>query len=464
MNLNISEIAASVNGKLIFGSGENRITKVQTDSREAKKGEIFFAIVGEKNDAHKFIPDVIEKGCDAIVISDDAKLPDSAKIGSTSVILVDDTTKALQSLAKYYLGTMPLKKKIAVTGSVGKTSTRDMLFAALSTEYKTAKCVKNFNNAYGLPLSILEMPEDTEIAILEMGMSVKGSIDFLANLTRPDMAIITNIGLSHMENFPEEGRMGILKTKMEVTNYFSKGSKLILNGDNDLLGKLSLSSKENSDNGIGMDTGYEVVMVKKGDKLGRKITDLGMDGIEFEFEGKPVKLKAPGTHNAMNASLVLEAAKEVGVDIDKAILGLENAELTENRLALKEKNDIKIIDDTYNAAPDSMKSAIRTLVSTKGKRHIAILGDMFELGQEEKNAHMEVGNYARVKKLDKVYAVGKLAEYISKGAGSEHFETREEFIEKLGKEITFEPGDVILVKASNGMKFKEIVDTLWKLL
>lgn len=478
MKMTINEVIKATNGKLLSGSNDSLVLRVCTDSREAKDGDLFFAIVGEKNDAHRFIPQVIEAGCKSIVISDESKLPDGAlsAVNTTdivkegiNIILANDTTKALQDLAKYYLDSMPLKKKIAVTGSVGKTSTRDMLFSALNSSFKTAKCVKNFNNAYGLPLSILEMPEDTEIAILEMGMSVKGSIDFLANLTHPDMAIITNIGLSHMENFPDEGRNGILKTKMEVTNYLLEGSKLIVNGDNDLLDTLDDSPIKNSVMGIGSNTPYELIKVKKGNQLGRKITDFGMDGIEFEFEEHPVKLSAPGTHNAMNASLVLTCVREVGKSLGldeeallkEAIKGLETAKMTENRLALKEKNGIKIIDDTYNAAPDSVKSAIRTLASTPGKRHIAILGDMFELGSEEKEAHMGVGNYARVKKLDKVYAIGTLAEYISKGAGCEYFKTKEEFLEKVGKEIIFSEGDIILVKASNGMKFREIVEKLW---
>lgn len=472
MKLLVKEIEKALNGKLIKGSEDSIVTRVCTDSRDAKDGDIFFAIVGEKNDAHKFLDQVIQSGCKSLVISDEAKFLEGKYNSEINVILVDDTTKALQNLAKYYLDMMPLKKKIAVTGSVGKTSTRDMLYSALSPSFKTAKCVKNFNNAYGLPLSILEMPEDTEMAILEMGMSVKGSIDFLANLTHPDMAIITNIGLSHMENFPEEGRHGILKTKMEVTNYLAEGSRLIVNGDNDLLATLEDSPLKNSVKGIGANTPYELIKVKKGVQLGKKIIDLGMDGIEFDFEDHHVKLSAPGTHNAMNASLVLTCVREVGKSLnvnlesllDKAIEGMENAELTENRLSLKEKNGIKIIDDTYNAAPDSVKSAIRTLVATPGKRHIAILGDMFELGSEEKEAHMGIGNYARVKKLDKVYAIGTLAEYISKGAGCEYFKTRDEFVKKLGKEIIFSEGDIILVKASNGMKFKEIVEALWEII
>lgn len=487
----VKELTEAVNGTLVNGSENSPVFSVCTDSRTAGAGDVFFAIVGEKNNAHSYLGQVLEKGCRTLVISEYDKVPKEqflGQIGEPDIILVEDTTAALQKLAAYYLGTLPLKKKIAVTGSVGKTSTRDMLYFVASQKYRTARSIKNFNNNFGLPLSIMEFPGDTEVAILEMGMSVRGSIDFLAELTRPDIAVITNIGISHIENFGDEGREGILKTKLEVTNYFNGDNVLIVNSDNDLLS----GDKVNGE--------YRLVRVgsdRNCDFQVSGVKDYGDKGIEFvllnggDRAPQSISLPVPGAHNAINAALAVAVAKELGIDAETAVEGLRQAELTEKRLNVKtNSNGIKVIDDTYNAAPDSVKSAINTLMATEaGKnkdgrpgRHIAIIGDMYELGQETVNGHREVGKYAAEKGVDMILAIGESAVHIYNGwvdsvpgaekvldkplisvdrAGNrqaEYFSDKNMVVENITRHI--ETGDVILVKASRGMHLEEVVKAI----
>ena len=461
----VEEIIKAVGGTLVSGEKENIVYRICTDSRKAEPGDLFFPLKGENNDGHDFLGQVLEAGCRTIVVSDESKIPKQAfasQPGDADIIVVDDTTAALQALASYYLDCLPLKKKIAVTGSVGKTSTRDMLYYAASTSFKTGRNPKNFNNYFGLPLSIMDFEPDTEVAVLEMGMASAGEIETLARIARPDIAVITNIGVSHIENLGS--REGILKAKLEVTCCFDENSVLIINADNDML------TPEN------VEGPYRVITVGTGENCDYRINDVcdfGDKGIEYTLchEGKDyrIKLPVPGAHNAINASLAVAAAGLMGISPETAIKGFEQAELTEKRLNIKKQGRIKIIDDTYNACPESMKSALNTLMSTdveEGGRRVAVLGDMFELGKESPAAHLEVGRYAVEKKPDLLIAVGKDAEYIAQGAeplGDGHvlrYETRED-LEKEVHEI-IRPGDTVLVKASRSMEMEKTVKEILK--
>ena len=461
----VEEIIKAVDGTLVSGEKENIVYRVCTDSRKAEPGDLFFPLKGENNDGHDFLGQVLEAGCRTIVVSDESKIPKQAfasQPGDADIIVVDDTTAALQALASYYLDCLPLKKKIAVTGSVGKTSTRDMLYYAASTSFKTGRNPKNFNNYFGLPLSIMDFEPDTEVAVLEMGMASAGEIETLARIARPDIAVITNIGVSHIENLGS--REGILKAKLEVTCCFDENSVLIINADNDML---TLENVKGN---------YKIVTVGTGEKCDYRIKDVcdfGDKGIEYTLchEGKDyrIKLPVPGAHNAINASLAVAAAGLMGISPETAIKGFEQAELTEKRLNIKKQGRIKVIDDTYNACPESMKSALNTLMSTEveeGGRRVAVLGDMFELGKESPAAHLEVGRYAVEKKPDLLIAVGKDAEYIAQGAeplGDGHvlrYETRED-LEKEVHEI-IRPGDTVLVKASRSMEMEKTVKEILK--
>ena len=463
--LTVREIVNATGGRLLTGQEENTVLGVSTDSRQVGPENAFFAIKGLVFDGHDFLDQVLERGCRTVVISDEEKVPGADILQSdagrdVNVILVEDTLKDIQRLAKYYIGLLPLKKKIAVTGSVGKTSTRDMLYYIASTKYRTGRNLKNFNNELGLPLTILSFDEDLEVAVLEMGMDNFGEIDVLADIARPDMAVITNIGISHIENLGS--REGILKAKMEVTNYFGPDSVLVVNQSCDLLQREYVEGN------------YRLITVGsdgKSDYIVSNVCDFGDKGIKYTLDRNhkqyEINLPTPGAHNAVNASLAIAAGEVLGISVEEAAEGLKQAELTAKRLNIRGKNGIKVIDDTYNACPESMRSAINTLVATKGLRKVAVLGDMLELGPESQRFHKEIGVYAGEKDIDLVVAIGPESRALAAGSrevlGSEkvmYFPTKEAFIDKAAEVIM--PGDVVLVKASRSMEMEQIVKKIFE--
>ncbi|QHI73045.1 UDP-N-acetylmuramoyl-tripeptide--D-alanyl-D-alanine ligase [Aminipila terrae] len=396
--LRMKEICQELNGKFVLGKEESYIQRVCTDSRNAKEGDLFFPLLGETHDAHKFIPMAIDQGCRDFVVSDQKEIMNHPLKEQLTVILVEDTTWALQRLASYYLSTFDIKK-IGVTGSTGKTTTKDMLYYICSEKFKTARNVGNFNNHIGLPLTVLGFEEGTEVGILEMGMSEFGEINLLADIVRPDIGIITNIGTSHIENLGS--REGILKAKLEITNFFHENNVLVVNEINDLL------TRENTE---GVYKRLSVGNNGKSDFIISDITDRGEEGIAFTVEHnldtQRFELTIPGRHNAINGTLAVAAAMELGITMEEAARGLKKMELTDKRLSIKGKNGVKVIDDTYNASPDSMKAGLDVLMSTKGLRKIAILADMLEMGKESPRYHGEVGEYAASQKVDLLIAVG----------------------------------------------------------
>ena len=457
--LTIEEITKAVKGKLLLGDPKGEITGISTDSRKVSEGEIFFPLIGEQFDAHDFIPQVLERGCRTIILS---REPDEKLLQNRTLnlISVKDTTKALQELATYYLSLFSMKK-IGVTGSTGKTTTKEMLYWIFSEKYKTARNIGNLNNHIGLPLTVLSLPKDTEAGIFEMGMSEFGEIDLLADLVRPDIGIITNIGISHIENLGS--RENILKAKLEITNYFSPEGILIVNEDNDFLSREDIQGN------------YQVITTGETGRSNfiiSNIIDYGEDGIEFTIEHKEemqtFRLNVPGRHNAYNGALAIAAGVSCGISMADAAKGLEKIEITDKRLNIKGKNGMKIIDDTYNASPDSMKAAIDVLIATKGFRKIAILADMFELGENTNAFHQEVGKYAAEKSIDLLIAVGAHAKFIAEGAKEileekkvHYYETKELLIQDIGSMIS--SGDVILLKGSRGMAMDQVVKKIMEM-
>lgn len=452
--LMMKEICDTLNGELILEKDKNYIQRVCTDSRSAMGGDVFFPLIGENHDAHKFIPMAIDRGCRSFVVSDLKEIIEHPLKEELSVIIVKDTTKALQNLASYYLSTFNMKK-IGVTGSTGKTTTKDMLFYICSEKYKTARNVGNFNNHIGLPLTVLGFEEGTEVGILEMGMSEFGEINLLADIVRPDIGIITNIGTSHIENLGS--REGILKAKLEITNFFNKDNVLVVNEMNDLL------IKENTQ---GEYKRLSVGNNGKSDFIISDIIDRGEEGIGFTVEHKletqKFELSIPGRHNAINGTLAVAAAMELGITMEEAARGLQKMELTDKRLNIKGKDGVKVIDDTYNASPDSMKAGIDVLMAAKGIRKIAILADMLEMGKESPQYHSEVGQYAADQKVDLLITVGDQAKYIAEAAreilGEEkvsYYSDKETLMSEIRTIIQL--GDIILVKGSRGMAMDQVV-------
>ncbi len=456
----IDEIVSAVNGRLIRKCDEAYITGVKHDSRECAQGDMFVAIQGENNDGHRYIPQVIRAGCRTVMVSHTEGWYGEIGSEACNIIEVEDTVYAMGELAAYYLDKLDILK-VAVTGSVGKTSTRDMIYYVLSEKYTCGRNMKNFNNAIGLPLSIFRFDSSTQAAVLEMGMNSFGEIDRLAGIVKPDIAVITNIGISHMENLGS--REGIFRAKMEIAGHIKdrdgKKGTLVFPYDGEFLTKERTAGD------------YEQIMVGtdgKSDYIISDIKDSGMDGISFDLEHneqiRHISIPVPGRHNAVNSTLAIAVGELLGVGIEDAQAGLAKAQLTGSRLRRLKNERLTVIDDTYNASPDSMKSALKVLEqsSCSGSK-TAVLGDMFELGENTERRHYEVGLFARGLKIDKVIAVGRLAENIAHGAagGSMQvmwFEKKEEMYDKLDQIAG--TGDIILIKGSRGMKMEQIAEKI----
>lgn len=455
----ISEIAEAAKGEVVFSGETEFVSQVAIDSRECKEGTVFFPIIGEVNDGHKFVKSAYDLGCRAFVVNKsyaDSKDSVLDELKGAAVIKVEDTLKALQDLSRWYLKELDIKV-VAVTGSVGKTTTRDMIYAGLKSTFKAGRSKKNFNSEFGMPLSILSFDKGIEIAILEMGMDGAGQIHKLVDIARPEAAAITNVGISHIERLGSQEN--ILKAKMEITDFFDENSILVINSEDELL-KQATSH-----------VSYKVIsagLAENGDVVAKDIKDLGDKGIEFTLNGKRVKLSIPGSHNAINAAIAVGLCKACGVDEDAAISAIENMEMTGNRLRIVEEGGYKIIDDSYNAAPLSMKSAIATLAKTEGKRKVAFLAGMNELGSQELIGHKETGKCAADLGIDVLVTVGEKGKMIEHGAKESenkeitllHFDTKEELYPEL-KNI-LKDGDVILLKASRAFEMEKIGEEILK--
>lgn len=458
--ISIREIEEVVRGRLIRGIRDRYISGVSTDSRKAKKGDLFIALTAGSRNAHDFIGSAYENGCRAFLISEEDALS-RAEAGGTEMpeaiaILVNDTLQAMQDLAYHYLQSLDIHK-VAVTGSVGKTSTRDMIYYILSEKFKTARPEKNYNNEIGVPLTIFSLDRSYKAVVFEEGLEYAGDIHRLSRITRPDIAVITNVGVSHIENLGT--RENIFKAKLEVADFLPQNGALIINSDSDFL------KKENIDRecriiSCGSDKSFDYCV--------SDVKDNGTDGISFTIKAgndeAEIELPVPGAHNAVNAALAAAACKELGLDMEDVKRGLSKLELTGKRLLVKEGRGLKVIDDSYNAAPASMKSAIDTLMNTPGERHAAVLAGMNELGDDWKKYHMEVGRYAADKRVDVLVGIGDKARSIVEGAEgapktySVWFPDQESFFEEMDSIIL--PGDTVVVKGSNAYKMYLVADRL----
>ncbi|MDD6795262.1 MAG: UDP-N-acetylmuramoyl-tripeptide--D-alanyl-D-alanine ligase [Clostridiaceae bacterium] len=449
MELTFDELIKAIDGKIITEGKEKNFNNLCTDTRKIQKNDIFLALKGENFNGNKFVVNALNAGA-SIAIVDEVCFDknDVSKI----VIKVENTYDALLSLAKFYREKLGVKV-VGITGSTGKTSTKDLVAAFLSGKYKVFKTKGNFNNHIGLPLMILSLDSSIEVAVLELGMSNLGEIHTLANCARPDVALITNIGLSHIENLKTQEN--ILKAKMEITDYFDKNNILIVNGEDNFLNQI----KERNFKVI--KTGYS----ENHDLRGFNVT-LNEEKTSFSVldNGREERFDLPmvGAHNVLNALLAIEASKALGVSYEEMHKGLKNIESTSMRLEFIKKNDITVINDCYNASPDSMKAALDVLKNHTGGRKIAILGTMKELGDESKRAHRETGEYAQ-NRADILITTGIYKDDYKDGFGNNNiimYNSKEELIEDIKNIIN--PDDVVLVKASRSIKFEDIVKELTK--
>lgn len=443
------EWAASALESPYSGNRETTFHGVSTDSRQINPGMLYVPLAGARVDGHSFIEQVKEKGAAAALWQKD-HLPYPEGI---SLILVDDTQKALQNLAKKYLQTLSCKR-IGITGSNGKTSTKDMTASILSQSRKTQKTQGNHNNEIGLPLTILDLDEDTEAAILEMGMENFKEISFLCSLAPLDTAVICSIGSAHKENLGS--RENIARAKLEILEGLKKGGTFIYNADSPEIEKV-LPEFE-------LDPSWTVIPYGKEQACTISSAPvLTKDGIEFEADclgqGK-LNVHAAGFFQADNALAASLAAGSLGASFDDMQQGLQQAELSAMRGQILKAGSASLIDDTYKSNPESAAQGLRTLASMPAAVHIAALSDMLDLGEDEIALHAGIGELAKELGIDYVFTTGERSKATSEafGAKGQHFETKEALT--LALEPFLEQDAVVLIKGSRAMKMEEVTKGL----
>lgn len=454
-NLTIGEIVKETRGKLINGNENQEIDGFSKDTRTINVGDIYVGIKGETLDGNSFYKEAFEKGAVACIL-DSKELNEDEFNNYKNIILVEDSIKALQDLAKYRRSKYNIPV-IAVTGSVGKTSTKDMIASVVSQKYKVLKTEGNNNNHIGLPLTLLKLKDQTAV-VVEMGMNHFGEISVLTNIARPTACVITNIGTSHIGNLGS--RENILKAKLEILEGLKENGTIIINNDNDLLHKWA---KENST--------YNIKTYGVENESDYMAYNLKMNENEstYVYNNKNVNVTVPGLPFVYNSLSAIAVGKLLEISDEGIIKGIAGLELTKKRMEkIVTKDGLIVINDSYNASLDSVKPAIEHLKITTGNTKIAVLGDMLELGDFAQELHKQVGEAVVKNGIDILITVGKNAMYIDEKAKEDgmdisriyHYNTIEEATKKI-KELG-KKGDVVLLKASNSMHFNDIAEELKK--
>jgi UDP-N-acetylmuramoyl-tripeptide--D-alanyl-D-alanine ligase len=432
---------------------EIMVEGVTIDSRKVEKGNLFIPFKGEHSDGHKYVEAAIRSGAAAAFWQSDVPNPPE----HLPILVVDNCLIALQELSRKYRHELPVKV-VGITGSNGKTTTKDMTAGLLSVQYKVQKTEGNFNNEIGLPLTVLGLHEDTEIAVLEMGMSGRGEIEFLTKLASPDAVVITNIGESHLLDLGS--REAIAEAKLEILEGLKVGGLAVLNGDEPLLmdriqqkGNVNVQTFGRNDTNTFFPK--EITQLKQGNRF------------TINASKESYELPVLGTHNILNGLAAMLIARYFSVPFEKMNEGFAGIKLTHMRMELVEgKHGEKIINDAYNASPTSMMAAIELVSNLQGyKKKVLVLGDMLELGPQEEQYHYKIGADLNKDKIDLLFTYGTLGEQIAKGARSSLGEERvsaylnkEELIQELQQHVN--ENTLVLVKASRGIKLEEIVTSL----
>ncbi len=452
--MTIGEVVKATHGVLLSDESlqNETITSIETDSRSVLQGGLFIPLIGERLNGHEFIQKALENGAKATLTSQELNQYDSEKI----YIRVEDTTKALGDLAKYYRKKFPIKF-IAVTGSVGKTTTKDMISSVLAQKMNVIKTEGNFNNEIGLPLTLFRLDEKHDVCVLEMGMSSFGEIEYLGHIVEPQMAVITNIGDAHIETLGSYEN--ILKAKCEIFETMSEDAQAILNGDNPLL------------RGLQQTLSQGMVYYGADDQFSYRAFEIETNGnqgvrcmIQTPIQTFRVQIPALGRHMVYAVLAATIVAEQFGMDGTQIAKGVEEFIPTKMRMNVVSEGDITILDDAYNANPQSMRAAIEVLAQSDSSYKVAILGDMFELGELAQMLHYGVGEYIANAGIDCLIAIGDLAKQIYEGASNcanldlHYFKTKEEAETILPTLIKSRAN--ILVKASRGMEFEDVVRML----
>jgi len=450
--LSMGEIARAANGVLMNFEEESEVSGVSTDSRKINPGDMFIALAGENFDGHDFIDKAIEKGA---VLAVTQRLPKRCKI---PYILVEDTLKALQDIAAYYRSKFNIPV-VAITGSSGKTTTKDMVASVLSQKYNVLKTEGNFNNAIGLPLTLLKLQYSHQIAVLEMGMSSLGEISLLSNIARPGIGVISNVGLTHIEKLGS--RENILRAKLEIFSYFNSDNTAVINGDNDMLQDFCSHKFRVIKYGLKEGNDLFAYGIEEKGEAGIKFS-VDLDGIQSDF-----RVLLPGIHNVYNALSAIAVARLFGMEAEEIQKGLDSFKPSGMRMEIINLGSgVRLINDVYNANPESMKAAIDVLRTMKSEgRGICILGDMLELGDLSSEEHCRTGMYAASSGADVIIAVGEFSDDVKRGAMASGMNCSVYVFSDIkaaaaSLDNIIKPGDTVLVKGSRGMKMEYIVDYL----
>jgi UDP-N-acetylmuramoyl-tripeptide--D-alanyl-D-alanine ligase len=455
--ISLQKAIGAVNGRLLAGDPVSTITGVSTDTRTIRPGDLFFALKGENADGHAYVPKAIEAGA-GVVISDESSLPGGT---NTIAIKVEDPLWALGDLAKYYRSLFKVRV-VGITGSVGKTTTKEMLTAILEQKWKVLKNKANYNNEIGLPLTLFELDRSHEVAVLEMAMRGLGEIQRLASIAKPEIGVITNIGISHIERLGSQG--AIADAKAELLGELPPDGVAILNAED---GYFEVIKDKFSGKVVSFGSS------KSADVIGARVKclDEGQYRFVLLISGQgalEVTLPIMGRHNVYNALAAAAAANQLGLDLLAIRAGLETVTPPDMRMEFTQTKDgLAILNDAYNASPASVIAALRTLQALKGyDRKVAVLGDMLELGDYARKAHEDVGRALVESGVKKLIVVGKLAGSIADGAKAagipndavKSYETSAEAAKKIKSHLR--AGDAVLVKGSRAVKMEAIVRAL----
>ncbi len=454
--LKIKEIAEAVG----FSSCDETVIEcIETDSRTISAGSLFVALRGETFDGHKYVGSALEKGASYALV-------DHGDENDSRLIFCKDTEQGFLDIAGYYRDKFDVKI-VGVTGSVGKTTTKEMIAAVLESKFSTLKNQGNLNNRVGMPKTLFNLAEEHECAVIEMGMNQFGEISDLTRRAKPDVAVITNIGVQHIEFLGS--REGILKAKMEIREGMKEGSPLILCGDDDLLGSFE-------------DERFHIIRYGIDNKDCPITAEAVQESVgETRFllcaNGKKMPAKIPtfGRHNVLNALAAYAVGKEFGMEDEEIIAALNNYVPSGMRQRLVDFKGMTIVEDCYNCGPDSLKAAIAAMASMpcEGKK-IMILGDMLELGDFANQLHYDCGKYAAEQKIDRVLSCGELSEHTHRGFVentykdallSVNFADRDMMCEAILSEIKngqMKAGDILWFKASNGVHLEEIIKKIYE--
>lgn len=458
-NLNLKKIINFSGAELLQGDNEQIIKDIVIDSREVKDNYLFIAIIGENQDGHLYLEDAVNNGARAVIV-DRGIDSDFLRNSGIAVLKVDDTTRALQDIAHNYRKSFPDLKVIAVTGSAGKTTTKDLIYSVLTQKYNCLKTKENYNNHIGLPLTLLRLTAETKFAVLEMGMSALGEIELLAKIAEPNFGIVTNVAAAHLKQLGSLEK--IAQAKKELIDQLQETNTAVLNYDNSYTRKMGEITAADVIY-FGFNKGADLQTIDYNFDREKEILSFK---VKYSNKNYSFNYNKAGKHNIYNAMAAIIIALKLGLSLSEIQQGLLETEFSSNRMEFIELNNgARIINDSYNANPMAVKAALNVLSEVKAVRKIAILASMLELGSESDLKHQEVGAYAAEKEVDLLITIGSKAESIAAGAepGMKPekimiLNNNQECVDFLAAEIKAD--DLILIKGSRANKLEEIATKL----